>query len=115
MPKPIIWTDETDAIIFMGRATRQSWDEIASRLGISRGAAIERGKAIKAHGRMPPAPKPKADTRDEALPAGHPITWGAITDGTILDGAPYAYQEPALGHRKRRATQDGAQAIPREA
>ncbi len=26
-----------------------------------------------------------------ALPAGHPITWGAITDGTVLDCAEYPF------------------------
>jgi hypothetical protein len=26
-----------------------------------------------------------------ALPAGHPISWGAITDGTVLDCAPYPF------------------------
>ena len=26
-----------------------------------------------------------------ALPAGHPITWGAITDGTVLDCAAYPF------------------------
>ena len=26
-----------------------------------------------------------------ALPAGHPETWGAITDGTVLDAATYPF------------------------
>ena len=26
-----------------------------------------------------------------ALPAGHPVTWGAITDGTVLDEAIYPF------------------------
>lgn len=26
-----------------------------------------------------------------ALPAGHPVSWGAITDGTVLDEASYPY------------------------
>lgn len=26
-----------------------------------------------------------------ALPAGHPITWGAITEGTVLDSAVYPF------------------------
>lgn len=26
-----------------------------------------------------------------ALPAGHPISWGAITDGTVLDCAEYPF------------------------
>lgn len=27
-----------------------------------------------------------------ALPSGHPTTWGALTDGTVLDGAAYPHQ-----------------------
>jgi hypothetical protein len=26
-----------------------------------------------------------------ALPAGHPVTWGAITEGTVLDSATYPF------------------------
>jgi hypothetical protein len=26
-----------------------------------------------------------------ALPAGHPVTWGAITEGTVLDHATYPF------------------------
>ncbi len=26
-----------------------------------------------------------------ALPAGHPVTWGAITEGTVLDHAAYPF------------------------
>ena len=26
-----------------------------------------------------------------ALPAGHPISWALLTDGTVLDGSPFAY------------------------
>ena len=26
-----------------------------------------------------------------ALPAGHPVTWGAITEGTVLDHALYPF------------------------
>lgn len=26
-----------------------------------------------------------------ALPAGHPVTWGAITDGTVLEHAIYPF------------------------
>lgn len=28
------------------------------------------------------------------LPAGHPASWRAITDGTPLDGAPYDWRDP---------------------
>ena len=25
------------------------------------------------------------------MPAGHPLTWGLLTAGTVLDGAPYPF------------------------
>lgn len=34
--------------------------------------------------------RPGADDRP-ALPAGHPVTWGAITGGTVLEGAKYPH------------------------
>ena len=35
-------------------------------------------------GRPGPADRP-------ALPSGHPVSWGAITDGTVLDSAEYPF------------------------
>lgn len=40
--------------------------------------------------------RPGADDRP-ALPAGHPVTWGAITDGTLLDGAKYSPPASRVG------------------
>jgi hypothetical protein len=34
--------------------------------------------------------RPRRDDRP-ALPAGHPESWGAITRGTVLDGASYPH------------------------
>ena len=31
-----------------------------------------------------------------ALPAGHPLSWGLLTNGTVLDGAEYPY--PVFDH-----------------
>jgi len=28
-----------------------------------------------------------------ALPAGHPVTWGAITRGGVLEGVPFAWRD----------------------
>ncbi len=41
------------------------------------------------------AAEPDHDRRNGALPPGHPVTWGAIADGTLLQGAAYEYQAPA--------------------
>lgn len=34
--------------------------------------------------------RPGRDDRP-ALPAGHPLTWGLITQGTTLEAAPYPF------------------------
>lgn len=66
---------------------------IASICGVSRHAVasiccrhgIERAVPVIAT----PAETRAYTNRSEPLPAGHPTTWGAITAGTWLDGAPY--------------------------
>jgi len=45
--------------------------------------------------------RPERDRRgrgggDDALPAGHPISWGAITAGTVLQGLAYCYLRPVV-------------------
>ena len=90
MPQKLVWTGPRDSQIKRMRAARASWDSIASSLGISRNAAIERGRAIGA--RLPPPefrPAPEDPDRPP-LPPGHPQTWGLITAGTSLAGEPYA-------------------------
>lgn len=93
MPPRIVWTDGKDQIIRDGRATGATWDRLAAILGVSRWAVIMRGEAI---GVPKPyrAPSVRTEAEREPYPPGHPETWGAITRGTVLDGARYAYQSP---------------------
>jgi hypothetical protein len=49
---------------------------------------------------VPPSPElhnpdDERDLRRGPLPAGHPDTWGLLTAGTVLEGAPYEYRPPA--------------------
>lgn len=46
MGKRITWTAEADALILTMRAKRATWDEISAAIGVSRNAAIERGKRL---------------------------------------------------------------------
>jgi hypothetical protein len=46
MPKRRQWTDDMDALLLAGRARREPWDTLAAQLGVSRNAAIDRGKAL---------------------------------------------------------------------
>jgi hypothetical protein len=95
MPAPLVWTELADESLYTLRGEGRSWDAIAAVLGISRWAAIERGRLI---GARKPDPAPPADAQAiglrEPMPAGHPVSWGAITAGTVLDGAAYPFPPP---------------------
>jgi hypothetical protein len=89
MPTKINWTDAQDTQIKRLRIEGASWDTIAAILGVTRWTAIERGRRIGA--RSPPrtfVPPPEDPARDP-LPAGHPRTWGVMTEGSVLEGLPY--------------------------
>ena len=90
MPPKRNWTLPADTRIRRLRAEGASWDTIATELGVSRWAAIERGRQIGARAPARVRRPPPDPTRD-ALPAGHPISWRCITRGTLLDGAVYPW------------------------
>ncbi len=98
MPQPLVWTDTRDHALHAMRAGGAAWDAIAQAFGISRWAVIERARAIGAHIPLPrPArpdvPQTQADRLP--LPAGHPIAWAVLTEGTLLAGTTYPF--PPLG------------------
>lgn len=90
MPIKLRWTDAADTHIRRLRAEGASWDAIAAAIGTSRWSAIERGRRIGARAPIRVAPPPP-DPGREPLAAGHPITWGAITDGTLLEATLYPW------------------------
>lgn len=101
MPTKRPWTQAQDETIRRTRRDGATWDAIATALGTSRNAVIERGRRIGARRAPPPPADPAADAqaalRDparEPMPPGHPVAWGAITAGTSLDG--HAYPWPPL-------------------
>lgn len=94
MPKRIQWTEAQDLRIKRMRAESASWDTIAEAIGVTRWTAIERGRRIGARLPPPDHEPPAEDPERPALPAGHPATWGAITQGTSLDGMPYPIPAP---------------------
>jgi hypothetical protein len=95
MPQKLIWSAPRDAELKRLRAEGETWDEIARLFGISRNAAIERGRRIGARlpARAPLAAPPQAPDRPP-LPPGHPTSWGAIIAGTLL--AETAYPLPVF-------------------
>lgn len=93
-PKKIIPTPDGDATIHRLRAEGVTWAKIGKAVGCSEFKAIQRGREIGAYTeRAKPEPRPEGIGHDarEPLPAGHPLSWGAITAGSILDGARYPH------------------------
>jgi hypothetical protein len=89
VPEKLVWTDQRDAQLKRLRVQGAAWDAIAAALGISRNAAIERGRRIGA--RLPP-PEHVSEADDPErppLPPGHYLTWGAIVANTCLADVPY--------------------------
>ena len=92
MPNQLVWNDQRDTVLRTMREKAHSWDVIARAIGISRWAAIERARAIGAHIPLPPrTPRQPDASNREALPAGHPLAWQILTEGTLLAGAAYPY------------------------
>lgn len=96
MPAKREWTaDEIERLREL-TARGESSNDAASVFGVSPGHLR---KIRAAHGievTRTPAQRPFGptipDTREQnwwPLPAGHPVTWQAITRGTYLEGAPY--------------------------
>lgn len=90
MPERRCWTVAADDTIRRMRAEGATWAAIALVLGLSRNTIIERGRRIQAaggpsHAARPSRP-PEAEPNRGPLPAGHPVTWGLLTRGTILEG-----------------------------
>jgi hypothetical protein len=95
MGKPIDWTDEMDATILRMRRHAGTWTAIAAALKVSEQAVKTRGHNVLGLPARKAAPPPAAKMLDhqarEPLPAGHPIAWDAITEGTTLAGARYPH------------------------
>ncbi len=96
MPISYAWSTQADRHLLSLRAAGLPWREIATELQVGRNAAIERARRLGVrpltHLPFPPRPRVQPERADRPpLPAGHPVTWCAITDGTPLDGARYPY------------------------
>ena len=76
------------------RAQGLSYAEVARRLGVSKNSAVgfaaRMGMQLAENSpiRRDVKPKPVVVRRLPLLP-GDPVTWGAITAGTILEGVPF--------------------------
>ncbi len=86
------WTPEMDDRLRMLRSSGMTWDSIAGAMELGRNTVLERGRKIGAR-KVPPAPACVVEeARDRpSRQAGHPLTWGLINMGTVLEGEAYPY------------------------
>ncbi len=89
MPVKRLWTTSDDRQIATARAARRSWDTIAANLGFSRSSVIERARALAIPRLTPLPPDPEIEADRDPLPAGDPLAWAVLTDGTLLEGTAY--------------------------
>ena len=85
MPHARVWTQAADAVICDMRRGGFSWAEIGRVLCLSRNTVIERGRRLRAEApprvSLPVAPPLVSDDPNRGpLAAGHPLTWGLLTD-----------------------------------
>ncbi len=94
MALKIQWSAHADQQLRQMRDHGVTWHAIAAQLRAGRSAVIERARRLGIPPTLltasrPASPPCRADRT--CMPPGHPLTWAAITAGTILDGEPYPY------------------------
>lgn len=99
MPEKIHWTEAADTLLVGLRHHKgASWTRVAQALGVSRNAALERGRRLRVLLPERPAPPPAEAEAQERLPLppGHPASWGALIAGTVLEGTAYPWPIPGV-------------------
>ncbi len=86
------WDAELDERLLRLRWAGVTWDGIAEAMGLGRNTVLERGRKIGAR-RMTRAQMAAPEEARDRPPrqAGHPLTWGMLTAGTVLEGEAYPY------------------------
>jgi hypothetical protein len=118
LARAIVWTTQADARLSRLVSEGISIRGLARSFGIGRQAAHQRALKlglIAPEGRQPlSAPRAQQAANDaidpgrEALPAGHPTTWGLIVQSTCLEGIPYPAPEAARLTRPLRSIGEAA-------
>ena len=89
MPAKRSWNQREDLLLRHKRAARMSWDEIARNLTASRSTVIDRARLLGIPRLAPIPAEPTDDPPRDPLPAGHPIAWAVLTEGTLLADTRY--------------------------
>lgn len=71
----------------------------AASIGCARSVVRNRMRKLGIVTAPPPPSAPRQVVAREPLPPGHPVSWGLITAGTLLDGEDYP---PTVLHFGRR-------------
>lgn len=84
MPEARVWSEAADRTICEMRGEGATWAMIGRTLGLSRNTVIERGRRLRARApaRVSVVQEETVSEDPNRLPlrAGHPITWGLLTD-----------------------------------
>jgi hypothetical protein len=92
MVAKVEWSAALDERLRALRQAGLSWSLVAAALRLGRYTVIERGRRLGARRPQRAAPIAEAEARDRpAWPPGHPVTWGVLTEGTVLAGEEYPY------------------------
>jgi len=111
MPQNTAWNALSDANIAQLRARGFAWETIAFALGLSRWAVIDRAVRIGLCRQLLVPDPDLADPAREPLRAGHPLSWGLLTEGTLLEGSLYPW--PPVAAEERAAKPDApARPVP---
>lgn len=90
MPQARDWTEAADRVICDMRAVGETWAAIGHRLGLSRNTVIERGRRLRAEAPARVVLVKEYNMLEDpncgSLPAGHPLTWGLLTDEPYPEG-----------------------------
>ncbi len=90
MPQARQWTEAADRVICDMRGAGATWAAIGVTLGLSRNTVIERGRRLRAEAPARVAVVKEYDMLEDPnrgpLPAGHPLTWGLLTNEAYPEG-----------------------------
>ena len=87
------WTQARNRQVLQMRGAGATWDTVAAAIGVGRNSVIDHARRLGVRKRSPVGTlaAPREATDRPARPSGHPDTWGLITAGTVLEGAPYPW------------------------